>query len=204
MRFFPFYQVFISPCVNDFYPCLRLPIFQVKKYRFMNRKKFLLTATGGTVTLALLNGMTKAMGNMKGDPVAYPVDLVKEFVIAGHGDLSKVRSMLPDHPNLIYSKYDWGNGDFEAAIEGAGHVGNKEIAEYLIDAGSRVTLFILTMLGKTNLVKPILETYPKLIFANGPHGFTLLHHAKQGGKDGEELYNYLQEKGLKETWVKIK
>jgi hypothetical protein len=53
-------------------------------------------------------------------------------------------------------------------------------------------------------VKPILEAYPKLIFANGPHGFTPLHHAKQGGKDGEDLYDYLQEKGLKETWVKIK
>jgi ankyrin repeat protein len=49
-----------------------------------------------------------------------------------------------------------------------------------------------------------LETYPKLIFANGPHGYTLLHHAKLAGREGEELYNYLQENGLKETWVKIK
>ena len=76
--------------------------------------------------------------------------------------------------------------------------------QFLIDGGSRVTLFVLTMLGKTELVKPVLEAYPKLIFANGPHGFTLLHHAKQGGKDGEPLYNYLLEKGLKDTWVKIK
>jgi ankyrin repeat protein len=104
----------------------------------------------------------------------------------------------------VHSKYDWGNGDFESAIEGAGHVGNRAIAEYLIDAGSRVTLFVLATLGKTALVKPVLDAYPKLIFANGPHGFTLLHHAKLAGKDGEELYNYLQEKGLKETWVKIK
>jgi hypothetical protein len=204
MRNIPFYQVLISPCINDFSHCPWLTIFRNKKYRFMDRKKFLLSATGSTAGLLLFNGFTKSQGNIEGDPVAYPVDLVKEFVIAGHGDLSKVRSMLPGHPNLIYSKFDWGNGDFEAAIEGAGHVGNKEIAEYLIDEGSRVTLFILTMLGKTTLVKPILEAYPKLIFANGPHGFTLLHHAKQGGKDGEELYDYLQEKGLKETWVKIK
>ena len=40
--------------------------------------------------------------------------------------------MLNDYPNLIYSRYDWGNGDFEGAIEGAGQVGNKEIADYLI------------------------------------------------------------------------
>lgn len=138
------------------------------------------------------------------DPEPYPQELVKEFVIAGHGNLSKVQSMLKDYPNLLFSKFDWGNGDFEAGIEGAGHVGNKEIAKFLIDAGSRVTLFVLAMLGRADLVRPVLDAYPKLVFANGPHGFTLLHHAKVGGKEGEELYAYLREKGLKEDWVKIK
>jgi len=137
-------------------------------------------------------------------PPPYSQDLVKEFVIAGHGNFDKTQSMVKDHPNLVFGKFDWGNGDFEAAIEGAGHVGNKEIAEFLIDAGSRVTLFVLTMLGRADLVKPVLEAYPKLIFANGPHGFTLLHHAKVGGKAGDELYAYLQEKGLKEDWIRIR
>lgn len=138
------------------------------------------------------------------EPEPYPVDLVKEFVIAGHKDLGKVQTMLAEHPNLVHCKFDWGNGDFEEAIEGAGHLGNKDIANFLIGSGARVTLFVLTMLGKTELVKPILEQYPKLIFANGPHGFTMLHHAKMGGKDGEPLFAYLQEKGLDKTWVKIK
>jgi hypothetical protein len=31
-----------------------------------------------------------------------------------------------------------------------------------------------------------------------------LHHAKVGRKAGEELYAYLQEKGLKEDWIKIR
>jgi hypothetical protein len=112
--------------------------------------------------------------------------------------------MLKEQPNLIYSKFDWGNGDFEAAIEGAGHVGNKEIANYLLDAGSRVTLYVLAMLGKTELVKPVLEAYPQLIHAKGPHGFTLLHHAKVGGADSRELYNWLQGKGLNDDWVKLR
>ena len=64
------------------------------------------------------------------DPPPFPVELVKEFVIAGHGDFPKVQAMVKEHPNLVYAKFDWGNGDFEAAIEGAGHVGNKEIANY--------------------------------------------------------------------------
>ena len=170
----------------------------------MDRKKFILTSATTAAGVMLFNNNAKAQQNAQQGPPPYGLDVVKEFVIAGHGDLAKVQTMIKDYPNLIYSKFDWGNGDFEAAIEGAGHVGNKEIANFLIDAGSRVTLYVLTMLGRTELVKPILEAYPKLVFANGPHGFTLLHHAKVGGKNGEELYNYLQEKGLKEDWVKIR
>jgi hypothetical protein len=168
----------------------------------MNRNFFLWQLVGGFGTLGI--GKAYGQSGLAGEPDPYPIDLVKDFVIAGHGNFPKVKSMLLEHPNLIYSKFDWGNGDFEAAMEGAGHVGNQEIASYLIDAGSRVTLFVLTMLGRMELVKPILEAYPKLIFANGPHGFTLLHHAKMGGAAAEPLYTYLQEKGLKETWVKIK
>ena len=174
----------------------------------MNRKKFLLNTATIIPSLALfpqlINGRQSRL--QTADP--YKTDLVKEFVIAGHGakdgDLAKVQSMIADYPNIIFSKYDWGNGDFEAGIEGAGHLGNKDLAEYLINAGARVTLFVLCMLGKTDLLKPILEQYPKQIFANGPHGFTMLHHAKMGGKDGEELYTYLLGKGLTETWMKIK
>jgi hypothetical protein len=58
------------------------------------------------------------------------------------------------------------------------------------------------MLGKTNLVKPILEEYPELVFAKGPHGFTLLHHAKVG--EANELHDFLIEKGLNETQIDIK
>ena len=140
----------------------------------------------------------------KEEPAPFSTDLVKEFVKAGHGDFPRVKAMLQEHPNLIYAKFDWGNGDFEAAIEGAGHVGNKEIANYLIEAGSRVTLYVLTMLGKTELVRPVLEAYPQMVYAKGPHGFTFLHHAKVGGEDSAQLYDWLQQKGLKEDWVKLR
>lgn len=123
-----------------------------------------------------------------------PRDLSKEFVIAGHGDFPKVQALVREHPNLIYTKFDWGNGDYEAAIEGAGHVGNKDIANFLLQQGSRVTLYVLAMLDKTELVQPVLEAYRELIFAKGPHGFTMLHHAKVRGKDGQALYEYLQGK----------
>ena len=172
----------------------------------MNRKKFLLNSAAIVPGFMMMPKFMSAKQQQTPEP--YKLELVKEFVVAGHGgkdgDLDKVKSMLQDYPNMIFTKYDWGNGDYEAAIEGAGHMGNKEIAEYLIAGGSRVTLFVLAMLGKTALVKPVLEQYPPLIFAKGPHGFTMLHHAKVAGKNGEELYAWLEEKGLKDTWVKIK
>jgi hypothetical protein len=189
----------------------------------MDRKKFLLTTAGAAPGLLFAGRIGKSLGpgmiresdrihasglqepDPRGQtPEPFKTELVKEFVIAGHGNLVKTQSMVKDYPNLVFSKFDWGTGDFEGAIEGAGHMGNRAIAEFLIDSGSRVTLFVLAMLGRTDLVRPVLEAYPKLIFANGPHGFTMLHHAKLAGKEGEALYSYLQEKGLKETWVKIK
>jgi hypothetical protein len=168
----------------------------------MDRKSFLKTAGVGAA-LTLAGGELIARSAQQQAPPPLPLSLVKDFVIAGHGNFDKVKSMHLETPNLIYTKFDWGNGDYEAAIEGAGHVGDKEIANYLLEAGSRVTIYVLTMLGKTDLVKPILQTYPNLMTAKGPHGFTLLHHAKVGGKDAEELYAWLQEKGMKDDWVKL-
>ncbi len=133
-----------------------------------------------------------------------PLDMamVKEFVIAGHRDLKLVKEMLEANPNLVYGRYDWGNGDFEEAIEGAGHLGKREIAEYLISMGARVNLFVLTMLDKSELVIPILKTYPNLIFAKGAHGFTLLHHAEAG--ESKKIKSFLIEKGQNQRKFDLK
>ena len=111
--------------------------------------------------------------------------------------------MLLELPSLLYATWDWGGGDFETALEGAGHVGNKEIANFLIDTGARTNLFVLTMLGKTQIVKAYLETWPGYLNARGPHGLTLLHHAQKGGEDAKELLDYLQTRELKETKMKL-
>ncbi len=167
----------------------------------MNRKKFINSSLLGLAT-AVVTPTLMFPQSQKKEPDQLDTKLVKDFVIAGHSNLALVKEMLQEHPNLIYSPYDWGSGDFEEAIEGAGHLGNKEIANYLISQGARVSLFVLTMLGKTNLVKPVLETYPELIFAKGPHGFTLLHHAMIG--ESLDLVDYFKEKGLTKRMIKIR
>ena len=167
----------------------------------MDRKYFLRKAafgTGGIIAAPLLFGQTAA-GKL--DPL--PAEKVKEFVVAGHGNLDKVKELLVEFPTLLYSTWDWGGGDFETALEGAGHVGNKEIARHLIGLGARTNLFVLTMLGKTEIVKTYLDAFPQYIQARGPHGFTFLHHAQKGGDDSKELLDYFQAKGLKETKVAL-
>lgn len=162
----------------------------------MNRKIFLKKSAGAAIGIGILPKSLHATSRV--DPEPLPASLVKEFVVAGHKELNKVKQMLGEYPNLLNSSYDWGNGDFEEAIEGAGHLGNREVASYLLDQGARVNLFVLTMLGEAELVIPVLEAFPALLKSKGAHGFTLLHHANVGGEKSAELKEYLTEKGLRE------
>ena len=110
-------------------------------------------------------------------------DLVRDFVIAGHGNLDKVKEMLEQQPALINATWDWGGGDWETALGGASHMGNQPIAEYLLSKGARMDVFCATMLGKTEIVKAFLADDPKVVDLKGPHGISLLRHARAGKQD---------------------
>ena len=169
----------------------------------MDRKNFLLhSATAGTALLIHPFPNFAQVKSKQTDP--YKPEIVKEFVGAGHNNLKRVKEMLADYPNLLYCRHDSGNGDFEEAIEGAGHVGDKEIALYLIEQGARPNIFVLTMLGETAIVKSVLERFPSLLFSKRAHGLTLLHHANRGGEPSKELADYFRSKGLTQTQIKIK
>jgi len=139
--------------------------------------------------LALFANQTMSRGP------ALPADLVKEFVIKAHGDLKRTQEMLEEHPGLLNASWDWGDGDFEMGIEGAGHVGSKEIARFLISKGARMTIFVATMLGNLEIVKPMLMAFPEMIHAKGPHGLTFVHHAKKGGEEALPVLEYLKSLG---------
>ncbi|WP_211340703.1 hypothetical protein [Sediminibacterium goheungense] len=165
----------------------------------MKRKDFLRNCSMGAAVLYLPSSVSAQTDR----PPQLDKQLVQDFVGAGHNNLEKVKQLYAEHPTLIYATHDLGGGDFETALEGAGHVGNKEIANFLIEKGARTNMFVLTMLGKTAIVKPYLEAFPSYVFARGPHGLTLLHHAQRGGEDAKELLEYLKSKGLKETKTRL-
>lgn len=154
-----------------------------------SRSSFIKLVSTGTIGAILLPDTVHAQEKIPLKP-----DLVKEFVIAGHGNLEKTRQMLEGNPGLLNASWDWGNGDFEEAIEGAGHVGNRDIALYLISQGARFTVFVAAMLGQLEIVKSVIEPYPLLIKSKGPHGLDLIHHATKGGEQAQEVLNYLKSK----------
>ena len=103
---------------------------------------------------------------------------MRDFVIAGHHDLNRTRELLDQHPTLINATWDWGGGDWETALGAASHVGNREIAELLLDHGARLDVFAAAMLEMVDVVRPALEARPDLRDALGPHGIPLRAHAK--------------------------
>jgi hypothetical protein len=127
------------------------------------------------------------------DPL--PDALVNEWVWRGHFDLDGVKRMLGEHPTLLNAEYDWGNGDYELAIGGAGHLGRRDIAEYLLSQGARMDIFVATMLGRFDIVKATLTAYPALLASKGPHGLSLVHHATKGGGEARAVFEHLQSLG---------
>ncbi len=166
------------------------------KTSFLSRRKFLsLSAASATGILLAPKTSLAQTPQQNNRPPALNPELVKDFVIAGHGNLDRVKEMLVQAPGLLNATWDWGGGDFETALGGAGHMGRKDIAEFLINKGCRMDIFVATMLGKLDVVKAMLTAYPDLIHSKGPHGLTFLHHARKGGEEAALVLKYLESLG---------
>ncbi len=121
--------------------------------------------------------------------------LVKQFVVAAHASLSKVKELLGTHPTLVNATWDWGNGDFETALGGAAHMGRADIAEFLLEHNARLDLFAAAMLGRLEIVKAAVIAYPKIASVPGPHGIPLIVHAQKGGERAAAVVQFLQSLG---------
>lgn len=126
---------------------------------------------------------------------AEPAELVREIVGVSHGNLARVRELVEARPALARATWDWGFGDFESTLGAASHVGNREIAELLIAHGARPDLFSATMLGQLEVVKAGIAASPGIQKITGPHGITLLSHAKAGGERALPVLGYLETLG---------
>ena len=124
---------------------------------------------------------------------------VKEAVTTSHGNLARIRELVEKQPALARASYDWGFGDWETCIDAAAHVGNKPIADLLLTHGARPTIFSAAMMGQLDAVKAFVAARPGIQKTLGPHGITLMSHAKAGGPDAAAVVRYLAALGDADT-----
>lgn len=120
------------------------------------------------------------------DPAA-----VRESVVSAHGNLKRIQELVERQPALARAAVDWGFGDWESCIDAAAHVGNKPIAEFLLMNGARPTVFSAAMMGQLDVVKAFVAARPGIQRMHGPHGLTLMSHARAGGPDAAPVVQFL-------------
>src|SRR5262245_55160463 len=121
--------------------------------------------------------------------------VVREMVGVAHGNVKRVKELVERQQTLAKAAWDWGFGDWESALGAASHVGNREIAEYLLANGARPSIFSATMLGQLDVVKAFIDASPGVQRIHGPHSITLLAHARAGGEKAKPVFQYLEKIG---------
>ena len=128
-----------------------------------------------------------------GTRTSIPVETVREFVIAGHGNLARVQQLLDEMPELLNMSYEWGENDRESAIQAASHIGNVAVAEYLLSKGAELAIYTAAMLGRKAEIESLLATNKSLIKKTGAHGISILANAALNGD--VDLFSYLISQG---------
>jgi len=167
----------------------------------LSRRAFV-TASTAAVTIPALHPRTARAAVLRridgGLPGGFPSqdpDAVREVVGKSHGNFDGVRELVVSRPQLAKSAWDWGFGDWESALGAASHVGHRGIAELLMEHGARPDLFTFAMLGQVDVVRAVCEANPGIQRNPGPHGITLLQHARHGREGAASVVEYLEELG---------
>ncbi|MFO0861179.1 MAG: hypothetical protein U0570_11525 [Phycisphaerales bacterium] len=121
--------------------------------------------------------------------------LIAEVVGKSHVDEARVKELVTTHPQLVNAWWDWGFGDWESPLGAASHTGRRAIAEFLIERGARIDIFAAAMLGYTDVVKAFVVARPGIQRQLGPHGIPLLAHARAGGAQAKDTFDYLKSLG---------
>ncbi|HMK25298.1 MAG TPA: hypothetical protein VK483_04645 [Chitinophagaceae bacterium] len=167
---------------------------------FHQRRRFIKSSAFGLIGITAFgyssaqNAVNNVINPANGEPLFYRYpsmndNMVSSIVGASHGNFDKVKELVNKRPELAGASWDWGFGDWETALGAASHVGRRDIAEFLISHGARPDIFTYTMMGMLKAVQEIIETVPGIQSHTGPHGITLLQHAK----------NRLEAKDISET-----
>jgi len=117
---------------------------------------------------------------MADEATTFSPDQIRDFIIAAHGNLPRVREMLARRPGLLNVRHYWSTDDSESAIEAAAQVGSAPVVEYLLEKGAPLEICTAAMLGRMETVERMLDEDASLIEARGAHGIPLMPHAAMG------------------------
>jgi len=154
----------------------------------LQRRRFIKSSAFGLIGMSTFgyasakDNSTKSK-NVNNSPYFYRYpslndEMVSSVVGASHFSIDKVKELVTRRPELAGAAWDWGFGDWETALGAASHMGRRDIAEFLISNGARPDIFTYAMLGMQKSLQEIIETVPGIQSHPGPHGITLLQHAK--------------------------
>lgn len=110
------------------------------------------------------------------DTYGLPYILVNEFVTSAHFNIEKTKKLLKQIPDLLLARATWD----EIGVEGCTHLGNEPLCNFLLDAGSPLSICGLTMLGFEEQVKDLIKSNPLTINDRGPHDFPLIWYTAIG------------------------
>ncbi len=108
-------------------------------------------------------------------------DQIRDFIVAAHGNLPRIREMLVEHPGLLNVRYNGAENDSETAVQAAAQAGSIPVVEYLLAKGAPLEICTAAMLGRRQVVEKMLDDDPSLINAKGAHGIPLMPHAALSG-----------------------
>jgi hypothetical protein len=171
----------------------------------LSRRDLLAAGSGACGAIALLGlsaTPTLASDDQSTDPAkrdaGFPrqdLSAVEEVVRYSHFDLERVKLLVTARPALAKATWDWGFGDWESALGAASHTGQRDIAEFLMEHGARPDLFTFAMMGDLDALRGMIAAHPGIQSIPGPHGITLMAHARAGGPRAEPVARFLEELG---------
>jgi ankyrin repeat protein len=116
-------------------------------------------------------------------------DLIQEVVLNAHGNFARVRELIEQEPDLLTVSAPWN----ETPLQAASHMGNRAIAEWLLDRGAPLDIFAAAMLGRREDVLRLLAADPDLVHARGVHDMPILYFPATRGE--REIAKLLVERG---------
>lgn len=169
----------------------------------LTRRGFLIGMPTAAATLLQGHGLSAARAEDAPPAAAKPYlefpqvepKFAQEIVGVCHFNEARVKELVQFKPELVNAGWDWGFGDYETALGAASHTGRRSIAEFLLQHGARLDIFAATMLGLTDVVKAMVAALPGIQKTAGPHGISLLSHAKAGGDAARDVTAYLESLG---------